>query len=134
MCLVMFCCRAWSGSHLHRPPSTMQSYCRVATNRIRSLSFWSRSPPPYTEFSLVSPVPSSTAYTPDIIPRHILRPPYAQTGQVDLKLIPKTPVLWSEIEIDKVSRTTSQYLQYQWFFSQDPQVLSACEEGSELVA
>eukprot|EP00090_Calanus_glacialis_P003732 TRINITY_DN12762_c0_g1_i1.p1 TRINITY_DN12762_c0_g1~~TRINITY_DN12762_c0_g1_i1.p1 ORF type:complete len:314 (+),score=78.91 TRINITY_DN12762_c0_g1_i1:64-1005(+) len=83
----------------------MQSYCRVATNRIRSLSFWSRSPPPYTEFSLVSPVPSSTAYNPDIIPRHILRPPYAQTGQVDPKLIPKTPVLWSTLEIDKIRRS-----------------------------
>jgi len=82
----------------------MQSYCRVATSRIRSLSFWSRSPPPYTEFSLVSPVPS-TAYTPGTIPRHIPRPPYALTGLTDPTLIPNTPVLWSQLEIDKIRRS-----------------------------
>ena len=106
----------------------MQSYCRVVTNRMRGLSFWSRSSPPYTEFSLVHPVPSSTAYSPDIIPRHILRPAYATTGQVLTELIPAQPVIWSEQQVDKVSGDTQSYrvIKILIFFHLDPEILSAC--------
>jgi len=79
----------------------MQGYCRV----IRGLSFWSRSSPPYTGFSLVQPSPSTNTYTQDIIPRHIVRPSYALTGQVDPITIPKAPVIWPELEIQKIRRS-----------------------------
>jgi len=53
----------------------------------------------------VHPVPSTTAYSPDIIPRHILRPAYATTGQVLTELIPAQPVIWSEQQVDKIRRS-----------------------------
>jgi len=83
----------------------MQSYCRLVTDSMRGLSFWSRSSPPYSGFPLVYPVPSSTTYTPDVIPRHIARPPYATTGIVDPESIPKAPVIWSELDIGKIRRS-----------------------------
>ena len=54
-------------------------------------------------------MPSTTAYSPDIIPRHILRPAYATTGQVLTELIPAQPVIWSEQQVDKVSGDTQSY-------------------------
>jgi len=79
----------------------MQSFCRVA----RNLSFWSKSTPPYIDFPLVAPVPSAYGYTSDIIPRHIIRPVYANNGIVDLKSIPSNPVIWAKPEIAKIRKS-----------------------------
>jgi len=83
----------------------MQTYCRQASDQIRSLSFWSRSKPPFESFSLVMPVPSSTMYKLDFIPSHVKKPSYAESGQVDPALIPKSPVIWSQNEVAKIRRS-----------------------------
>ena len=73
---------------------------------VRLFGFWSQpARPPYTEFPLVTPVPSEHHYTSLSVPGHILRPQYADTGQVDRLTIPKSPVIWSQGEINKVTWT-----------------------------
>jgi len=71
-----------------------------------SVSFWSWSKPPPCTFSLVSPVPgtshTSTADTIRLIPPHIPKPAYALTGKPDQRLIPSSPVVWSQREIIKI--------------------------------
>ena len=47
-------------------------------------------------------MPSGLQYSPSIVPSHIVRPQYADTGQVDTRNIPKSPVIWTDREIDKV--------------------------------
>ena len=65
----------------------------------RSLSFWSWSKPPKADFELVKPAPQLLDPFPiEQIPKRILLPPYALTGEVDLSLVPKTAVIWEDSE------------------------------------
>ena len=71
---------------------------------VRQFAFWSQpAGPPFTDFPLVRPVPSQVHYTSRHVPREIVRPQYADTGQVDTTNIPRSPVIWSDWEIAKVS-------------------------------
>lgn len=66
----------------------------------RPLSFWSKSAPPPSTFSLVAPAPQ--AYKPfpiSSIPSKIDRPPYAESGVVCADLLPAAAVTWSRQEI-----------------------------------
>ena len=70
---------------------------------VRQFAFWSEPAcPPYLDFPLVTPMSSGLQYSPSIVPSHIVRPQYADTGQVDTRNIPKSPVIWTDREIDKV--------------------------------
>ena len=70
---------------------------------VRQFAFWSEpAGPPFTDFPLVTPLPSGVHYGPSIVPSHIVRPQYADTGQVDIANIPRSPVIWTDREIDKV--------------------------------
>ena len=70
---------------------------------VRQFAFWSEpAGSPYTDFPLVTPQSSGGHYNPCIVPPHIVRPQYADTGQVDTRNIPKSPVIWTDREIDKV--------------------------------
>ena len=68
------------------------------TNQHQVSWFWSWSKPPQVEFSLVSPIPSHVRS----LPANIRKPDYAFSGKPDKRLIPRTPVIWSPVEIIKI--------------------------------
>lgn len=74
----------------------------ISVTSKHSFSFWSWSKPPQVEFPIVKPAKTSPTFPQDEIPAHIKKPSYAVSGQVDTRLIPTEPIIWSQSDIIKI--------------------------------
>jgi len=80
--------------------------CPDLLQRPSPRQFWSWSKPPGVSFPLVTPAPTHTEFTAletvRSIPDHIRKPDYALSSEPDTRLIPRDPVIWTEVEIIKI--------------------------------
>ena len=83
-----FRCWALLAAGLPMPPSP-RALLAPRPRLARPLSFWSKSAPPPSSFSLVTPAPQAIEPFPiSSVPSRIERPPYAESGEVDAGLLP----------------------------------------------